>query len=84
MPPGQARPYHPGVAALYGGLGVPVVPVALNSGLFWGRRSFRKKAGTITIEFLPPIPPGLSRKAFMEELQSRLEGASARLLAREP
>ena len=84
MPPGEARPYHPGVAALYGGLGVPVIPVALNSGLFWGRRSFRKKAGTITIEFLPPIPPGLSRKAFMEELQSRLEGASTRLLAREP
>jgi 1-acyl-sn-glycerol-3-phosphate acyltransferase len=78
-PPGERRPYHPGVAALYGDLGLPVVPVALNSGLFWGRRSFHKKPGTITIEFLPAIPPGLPRKAFMEQLQERLEGASARL-----
>jgi 1-acyl-sn-glycerol-3-phosphate acyltransferase len=58
--------------------------VTLNSGLFWGRRSFHKKAGTITVEFLPPIPPGLARKAFMEQLQSRLEGASTRLLAGKP
>lgn len=83
-PPGEARPYHPGVAALYGDLGVAVIPVALNSGLFWGRRRFHKKAGTITVEFLPPIPPGLARKAFMEELQRRLEGASTRLLAGGP
>ena len=79
-PPGERRPYHPGVAALYGDLGLPVVPVALNSGLFWGRRSFRKKPGTITIEFLPAIPPGLPRRAFMQELQQRLEGASTRLV----
>jgi 1-acyl-sn-glycerol-3-phosphate acyltransferase len=82
-PPGERRPYHPGVAALYGDLDLPVVPVALNSGLFWGRRSFHKKPGTITLEFLPPIAPGLPRKAFMEELQTRLEGASARLSAGE-
>jgi 1-acyl-sn-glycerol-3-phosphate acyltransferase len=79
-PPGEQRPYHPGVAALYGDLGLPVVPVALNSGLFWGRRSFHKQPGTITIEFLPAIAPGLPRKAFMAELQQRLEGASARLV----
>jgi 1-acyl-sn-glycerol-3-phosphate acyltransferase len=80
-PPGERRPYHPGVAALYGDLGVPVVPVALNSGLFWGRRSFNKKPGTITIEFLPPIAPGLTRREFMRELQERMEGASQRLVA---
>jgi 1-acyl-sn-glycerol-3-phosphate acyltransferase len=79
-PPGERRPYHPGVAALYGDLGLPVIPVALNSGLFWGRRSFQKKPGTITIEFLPAIPPGLPRRAFMDELQQRLEGASTRLV----
>jgi len=78
-PPGERRPYHPGVAALYGDLGVPVVPVALNSGLFWGRRAFHKKPGTITIEFLPPIAPGLPRREFMRELQERMEGASQRL-----
>jgi len=80
-PPGERRPYHPGVAALYGDLGVPVIPVALNSGLFWGRRSFHKKPGTITIEFLPPIAPGLPRREFMQELQNRLERASERLAA---
>jgi 1-acyl-sn-glycerol-3-phosphate acyltransferase len=77
--PGEHRPYQPGVAALYGQLGLPVVPVALNSGLFWGRRQFVKRPGTITVEFLPAIPPGLPRKAFMAELERRLEGASARL-----
>jgi 1-acyl-sn-glycerol-3-phosphate acyltransferase len=81
MSPGERRPYHPGVAALYGDLGVPVVPVALNSGLFWGRRAFHKKPGTITIEFLPPIAPGLPRREFMRELQQRMEGASQRLAA---
>ncbi len=79
--PGQRRPYHPGVGALYRQLGVPVVPVALNSGLFWGRRTFIKKPGRITLEFLEPIAPGLSRKDFTAELERRIETASARLLA---
>ena len=77
--PGQHRPYHPGIAALYGHLDLPVVPVALNSGLFWGRRAFNKKPGRITLEFLPPIEPGLARKAFMRELEQRLETACRRL-----
>ena len=80
--PGQHRAYHPGVAALYGHLDLPVVPVALNSGLFWDRRSFIKKPGTITLEFLPAIPPGLERRAFMAELEDRLEGACRRLAGR--
>lgn len=79
--PGQRRPYQPGIAALYRQLGLPVVPVALNSGLFWGRRSFRKQPGCISLEILPPIPPGLDRKVFLEELESRIEGESARLAA---
>jgi 1-acyl-sn-glycerol-3-phosphate acyltransferase len=77
--PGEHRPYHPGVAALYTQLRLPVVPVALNSGLFWRRRSFVKRPGTITLEFLPAIPPGLPRKAFLAELERRLESASDRL-----
>lgn len=77
--PGQHRPYHPGIAALYTQLGLPVVPVALNSGLFWGRRAFTKRAGIITVEFLKPIPPGLPRREFMAELEARLEAASDRL-----
>ena len=79
VPVGARRPYHPGVAALYGQLDLPVVPVALNSGLYWGRRSFNKRPGRITLEFLPPIPPGLARRAFMAELEQKLETASSRL-----
>lgn len=79
--PGQRRPHHPGTAALYVQLGVPVVPVAVNSGLFWGRRTFVKKPGRIVLEVLPPIPPGLPRKAFAATLEDRIESASARLLA---
>ena len=79
VPPGQSRHYHPGVAAIYSQLKVPVVPVALNSGLFWGRRAFVKKPGTITVEFLPPIPPGLDRKALMAALETRIETAATAL-----
>jgi 1-acyl-sn-glycerol-3-phosphate acyltransferase len=78
--PGRHAPYHPGVAALYLELDRPVVPVALNSGLFWSRRSFVKRPGRIVVQFLEPIEPGLERKAFMAELRRRLEGASDRLL----
>jgi 1-acyl-sn-glycerol-3-phosphate acyltransferase len=76
---GAQRPYHPGVAALYSQLNIPVVPVALNSGLFWRRREFRKRPGMVTLRFLPPIPPGLPRKDFMSELQQRIEEASRAL-----
>ena len=77
--PDQHRPYQPGVAALYKQLGLPVVPVALNSGLFWRRRSFLKQPGTITLEFLPPIAPGLPRKEFLAQLEQMIEGRSRAL-----
>lgn len=77
---GSTRPYQPGVAALYSQLKVQVVPVALNSGVFWGRRTFLKKPGTITLQILPPIQPGLSRAAFMDLLRERIEGATAALV----
>jgi 1-acyl-sn-glycerol-3-phosphate acyltransferase len=77
--PGSSRPYQPGVAALYEHLKLPVVPIALNSGLFWGRRSFVKRPGLITLEVLDPIAPGLERRAFLAELERRLESASLRL-----
>lgn len=79
-PPGQPPAYAPGVAALYTQANAPVVPVALNSGLFWGRRSFIKKPGTIVIEVLEPIEPGLDRKVFMKTLQDRIETATQRLI----
>ena len=77
--PGSKLEYKPGVAALYRQLGVECVPAAVNSGLFWARRGFARKPGTIVIEFLEPIPPGLDRKSFMETLETRVETAAARL-----
>ena len=77
--PGERPRYLPGVAAIYRDLGVAVVPVALNSGLFWGRRSFLKHPGVITVEFLPAIAPGLDRRTFLGELTDRIETASDRL-----
>lgn len=80
--PGENRKYHPGIAAIYQTVDVPVVPVALNSGLFWGRRSNgRKYPGTITVEFLPAIEPGIDRKVFMTRLKDEIDGATARLEA---
>jgi 1-acyl-sn-glycerol-3-phosphate acyltransferase len=78
-PPLAHRPFQPGVAALYAALGVPVVPVALNSGVFWPRKSLLLRPGTLTVEILPPIPPGLPRKAFMARLESAVREAADRL-----
>lgn len=77
--PGRTGRYQPGVAALYKQLGVPVVPVALNSGLYWGRRALNKRPGTVIIEFLEPIEPGMARPAFMKTLEERIETASEEL-----
>tara|TARA_Y100001960_G_C14728037_1_gene855971 strand:+ start:1181 stop:1954 length:774 start_codon:yes stop_codon:yes gene_type:complete len=77
--PGEKIPYHVGIAALYTQCDVPLIPVALNSGLFWGRRSFTKHAGCITIEFQPMISSGLKRAAFIEKLERTVENASNKL-----
>ena len=79
-PVGSTKPYHAGIAAVYRQLGIPVVPVALNSGLFWGRRKFVKRPGLIEVEVLPAIPPGLDRATFMATLQERIETATQRLV----
>lgn len=79
--PAASFPYQPGIVGLYSALKVPVVPVALNSGLFWGRRSFVKRPGTVVLEILPEIPPGEDRTLFLQELETRIESASDRLEA---
>jgi 1-acyl-sn-glycerol-3-phosphate acyltransferase len=78
---GQRKPYHPGVAALYRQLGLPLVPVAVNSGLFWGRRAFLKRPGRIVAEILPAVSAGLDRRTALAELERRIEDATARLVA---
>jgi 1-acyl-sn-glycerol-3-phosphate acyltransferase len=77
--PGAKTPYQSGVAALYGDLAVPCVPLALNSGLFWGRRAFTKRPGRIAVEFLPAIPPGLPKREFLARLEAAIEPATTRL-----
>jgi 1-acyl-sn-glycerol-3-phosphate acyltransferase len=72
--------YRHGVAHLYVATGAACLPVALNSGLFWPRRSFLRYPGTIVVEILEPIPPGLSKAPFFELLQRQIETATARLL----
>jgi len=79
--PGAQPDYKPGVVLLYEALDVPCVPLALNSGLYWPRHAWRLRPGTIIMEFLEPIPPGLSRQAFRERLINATEGATARLVA---
>lgn len=78
--PGTWRPYRVGIAALYEALELPVVPMALNSGVFWGRRQFLKRPGTVTVEYLPPIPPGLGRARMLARLEAELEAATDRLV----
>jgi 1-acyl-sn-glycerol-3-phosphate acyltransferase len=80
-PPGAKPHYLPGVAFLYADLGLPCVPVALNSGLFWPRRSLRRYPGTVIAQVLDPIPPGLAKREFLARLQSMTEEATARLVA---
>lgn len=80
-PAGAEPAYKYGVTHLYAELGVPCVPVALNAGLYWPRRSLIKRPGTIRVEILPAIPPGMDKVAFHALLQEQIETASNRLLA---
>jgi 1-acyl-sn-glycerol-3-phosphate acyltransferase len=71
--------YKSGVYRLYEKLNCPVVPVALNSGYFWSRRSFKKYPGTVQVKFLDPIMPGLNSSEFMSLLQERIEKGRSEL-----
>jgi 1-acyl-sn-glycerol-3-phosphate acyltransferase len=80
-PPGAAPRYKYGVVHLYAETGAACLPVALNSGLFWPRRSWRRYPGTIRVEALDPIPPGLGGDEFFQAMQQAIETATARLVA---
>ncbi len=87
FPEGTRRPvgapplYKGGVARVVEATGATCVPVALNSGLFWPRRQFIRRPGTLVVEFLPPLPAGIGRDEFMQALQTRIETATDRLIA---
>jgi 1-acyl-sn-glycerol-3-phosphate acyltransferase len=78
--PGAPPDYKTGVVLLYETLQIPCVPLALNSGAFWPRRSLSLRPGTIVVEFLDPIPPGLPKAEFLDRLSRSIETTSARLL----
>lgn len=78
--PGVWKEYKAGVSALYRGLNLPLVPVALNSGLYWGRNAYTKRRGTITIEILPPIKPGFDEAVVNDMLAAQIEYATDRLV----
>jgi 1-acyl-sn-glycerol-3-phosphate acyltransferase len=86
FPEGTRRPagaeprYRFGVAHVYEAVGVPCLPVALNSGLFWPRRTILRKPGTVVVDILDPIPPGMEKEAFFERLQEEIEAATNRLI----
>jgi 1-acyl-sn-glycerol-3-phosphate acyltransferase len=86
FPEGTRRPvgappqYKPGVAQLYASCRVDCLPVALNSGLFWPRRTFMRYPGTLVVEFLDPVPPGLARDEFLTRISAVIEDATARLV----
>jgi 1-acyl-sn-glycerol-3-phosphate acyltransferase len=79
--PGAPAQYKSGVSKLYEDTGAPCLPVALNTGLFWGRRGFSRRPGVAVIEYLPPIAPGLERDVFIAKLQSTIEAECNRLNA---
>ncbi len=79
--PGAPPDYKPGILMMYDRLNVPCVPLALNSGLFWPRNSQLRHPGTIIVDILPPIPPGLKRRDFAARLPATIEAATARLCA---
>src|SRR6201995_951328 len=79
--PGAPPQYKGGVGMIYSECGVPCLPVALNSGLFWPRRTFMRYPGTLVVEFLAPIPPGLKRDEFLARVESTIEDATSRIVA---
>ncbi|KRQ01357.1 MULTISPECIES: lysophospholipid acyltransferase family protein [Bradyrhizobium] len=78
--PGAPPNYKAGVAQIYAESGVPCLPIALNSGLFWPRRTFMRYPGTLVVEFLDPLPPGLPRDEFMARLRDQIETATTRIV----
>jgi 1-acyl-sn-glycerol-3-phosphate acyltransferase len=79
-PVGAPPDYMTGVGQIYVSSGVPCIPVALNSGLFWPRRTFMRYPGTLVVEFLDPLPPDLSRRDFSTRIRASIEDATNRLV----
>lgn len=73
--PGETAPYQPGVAGIYLAAGAPCVPIAHDSGRFWRKLGGALNPGVITLRILEPIPPGLDRRTFQREIETRINEA---------
>lgn len=77
--PGSTVFYKPGIAFLYQNIQTEVVPVALNTGMFWRKNSFLRHPGKVIIEFMPPLPHGMEKREFINTLQDTIEKKCAEL-----
>ncbi len=75
---------EPGVAAIYGMIGLDCLPIAHNGGLCWPAHGLLRKPGVVTFKILPMIPKGMKRPEFMAELEARIETATGALIANPP
>ncbi len=71
VPVGTAPPLKAGLYGVYGGLKVPIVPITHNAGEYW-TRSGPKRPGTVTVAFLPEVPPGLPREEMEAEVHAAI------------
>ena len=79
VPPKERKRYSPGIAFLYENCNVPVIPVSLNTGVYWPKNSFMKYPGTVIVKFLPPIQPGLDKREFLNRLENTIESEQTKL-----
>ena len=77
VPHGAAPPLQPGFAGLYRALNLPIVPLALDSGRFWGRRLLGKRPGIVTFRFGEAIPPGLPRRVAEARVHAAINALQA-------
>ncbi|MFK7764849.1 MAG: lysophospholipid acyltransferase family protein [Roseobacter sp.] len=78
--PGAKMPYKIGASVLYEQLQQPCVPVATNVGVLWPKNGLLRKPGVAVVEFLPAIAPGVSRDAFMAQIEREIETGSNALM----
>lgn len=74
------KPYKSGITRLYTAVELPILPMAINTGLYWPRNSFWKYPGKAVIEFLPLIPAGLPEDDVLQKLETDIETASKKLI----
>jgi 1-acyl-sn-glycerol-3-phosphate acyltransferase len=80
VPPGQHKPYKVGAGVLYEKFGKPCIPAATNTGVFWPKRGFYRKPGTVVMHYMPVMPAGLKVKEFMAQMEETIETESNALM----